>query len=163
MSQNKELKSNISELEEAFVKLTHQNMELASDLSTERRRLSHLKTQITTPTSSSKSIKTTPVSSQETVGVLVDTSQETAGLLGDPSHSSGNDKAIEKGSQGDIALDPPVQEVEGRSREMDPLISSRGSRDDMKIILEEKQRLIDVSVGVGVWGGGEGEERVQNF
>jgi len=43
MSQNKELKTNIVELQDAFVKLSQQNMELASELETERLRVAQLK------------------------------------------------------------------------------------------------------------------------
>ena len=44
MSQNKELKAQMVELQDAFVRLSQQNMELASDLETERLRVAHLKT-----------------------------------------------------------------------------------------------------------------------
>ena len=43
MSQNKELKSNMAELQDAFVQLSNQNMELASDLETEKHLLVQLK------------------------------------------------------------------------------------------------------------------------
>ena len=43
MSQNKELKTNVAELQDAFVKLSNQNMELASDLETERHHVARLK------------------------------------------------------------------------------------------------------------------------
>jgi len=43
MSQNKELKANTVELQEAFVRISNQNMELATELDTERRRLAQLK------------------------------------------------------------------------------------------------------------------------
>jgi hypothetical protein len=50
MSQNKELKRSVAELQDAFVKLSNQNMDLASDLDTERRRTAYLRTQLATPT-----------------------------------------------------------------------------------------------------------------
>ncbi len=43
-SQNKELKAQIAELQDAFVRLSQQNMELASDLDTERLRVAQLNT-----------------------------------------------------------------------------------------------------------------------
>ena len=43
MSQNKELKTNVAELQDAFVRLSNQNMELASDLETERHHVAQLK------------------------------------------------------------------------------------------------------------------------
>ena len=43
MSQNKGLKTNVAELQDAFVKLSNQNMELASDLETERHHVAQLK------------------------------------------------------------------------------------------------------------------------
>ena len=43
MSQNKELKTNVAELQDAFVRLSNQNMELASDLETERHHVVQLK------------------------------------------------------------------------------------------------------------------------
>ena len=43
MSQNKELKTNIAELEDAFVRQSNQNMELASELETERHHVAQLK------------------------------------------------------------------------------------------------------------------------
>lgn len=42
MSQNKELKANLVELQDAFVKLSQQNMELASNLESERHRVREL-------------------------------------------------------------------------------------------------------------------------
>lgn len=42
MSQNKELKSQLGELQDAFVNLSQQNMELASDLQTARHRCGQL-------------------------------------------------------------------------------------------------------------------------
>ena len=42
VSQNKELKSQLGELQDAFVHLSQQNMELASDLQTERHRCGQL-------------------------------------------------------------------------------------------------------------------------
>lgn len=50
MSQNKELKRNNAELQDAFVKLSHQNMDLASEMDTEKRRVAYLRTQLDTPT-----------------------------------------------------------------------------------------------------------------
>lgn len=58
MSQNKELKHNMVELQDAFVKLSNQNMELASELDTERRRVAYLKAQLATPT---PVVETTPI------------------------------------------------------------------------------------------------------
>ena len=43
MSQNKELKTNMAELQDAFVRLSNQNMELASELETERHRVAQFK------------------------------------------------------------------------------------------------------------------------
>ena len=43
MSQNKELKNNMAELQDAFVRISNQNMELASDLETERHLVAQLK------------------------------------------------------------------------------------------------------------------------
>ena len=52
MSQNKGLKVNNAELQDAYVKLSNQTMQLASDLDTERRRVTHLRmTQTATHTS----------------------------------------------------------------------------------------------------------------
>lgn len=42
MSQNKELKVHLAELQDAFVRLSQQNMELASDLETSRHRVGQL-------------------------------------------------------------------------------------------------------------------------
>ena len=42
VSQNKELKLNLAELQDAFVRLSQQNMELASELETERHRVGEL-------------------------------------------------------------------------------------------------------------------------
>ena len=50
MSQNKELKLNLTELQDAFVKLSQQNMDLASDLETERHRARQLQRIAETPT-----------------------------------------------------------------------------------------------------------------
>ena len=47
MSQNKELKHNMVELQDAIIKWSNQNMELASELETEKRRVTYLKTQLT--------------------------------------------------------------------------------------------------------------------
>ena len=58
MSQNKELKANITELQDAFVRLSQQNMELASDLETERLRVAQLKSH--SPVVSEGCDKTTP-------------------------------------------------------------------------------------------------------
>lgn len=44
MSQNKELKTQIVELQDAFVRMSQQNMELASELDSERLRVAKLKT-----------------------------------------------------------------------------------------------------------------------
>ena len=49
MSQNKELKANNVELQEAFVRLSNHNMELATELDSERRRLAQLKALQATP------------------------------------------------------------------------------------------------------------------
>ena len=49
MSQNKELKVNLTELQDAFVRLSQQNMELASDLETEKLRVAQLKTHPPSP------------------------------------------------------------------------------------------------------------------
>ena len=43
VSQNKELKANIAELQDAFVHLSHQNMELASELETKKNHLFQMK------------------------------------------------------------------------------------------------------------------------
>ena len=50
MAQNKELKANTVELQEAFVRISNQNMELATELDTERQRLAQLKLLQATPT-----------------------------------------------------------------------------------------------------------------
>lgn len=42
MAQNKELKEQLAELQEAFIKQTHRNMELATDLESEQIRSSRL-------------------------------------------------------------------------------------------------------------------------
>ena len=46
MAQNKELKSNLAELEEAYVQLSQQNMELASQLDSERHRTARFQKQM---------------------------------------------------------------------------------------------------------------------
>ena len=46
MAQNKELKNHLAELQEAFVKQSHQSMELASELETAKRRWSQLEGQL---------------------------------------------------------------------------------------------------------------------
>lgn len=58
MSQNKGLKRNMAELQDAYVKLSHQNMELASELETEKRRVAYLRAQLATPTPARE---TTPI------------------------------------------------------------------------------------------------------
>ena len=42
-AQNKQLKSHLSELQDAFIRLSHQNMELASDLETEKHNVARMK------------------------------------------------------------------------------------------------------------------------
>ena len=42
-AQNKQLKSHLSELQDAFIRLSHQNMELASDLETEKHNTARMK------------------------------------------------------------------------------------------------------------------------
>lgn len=48
----------MAELQDAFVKLSNQNMELASELDTEKRRVAYLRTQLATPT---PAWETTPI------------------------------------------------------------------------------------------------------
>ncbi len=67
MSQNKELKANNVELQKAFVRLSNQNMELATELDSERRRLAQLKAlqatplQATPPPEAEPTSKSTPM------------------------------------------------------------------------------------------------------
>lgn len=73
MSQNKELKRDIAELQDAFVKLSQQNMELASELESENRRVTFLKAQMATPTSfmqTPPAVETTPTLGAVLRGVL---------------------------------------------------------------------------------------------
>ena len=48
IAQNQQLKSQLAELQEAFVKMSQQNMQLATELETERGRVSQLQTEVRT-------------------------------------------------------------------------------------------------------------------
>ena len=68
MSQNKELKTNIAELQDAFVRLSQQNMELASELETERHHVGQLQRRMREVESRAESDHTHMVTNGETVG-----------------------------------------------------------------------------------------------
>ena len=119
MSQNKELKHNIAELQDAFVKLSHQNMELASELDTERRRLSHIKEQMATPTK--PAAQTTPT-------------------LGSGEDRVKDNDSGEGGNSSSVVVNTSILEKE---REDEDKVKVKG--DAVAAVVEEKQKLIEVS------------------
>ena len=130
MSQNKELKTNIAELQDAFVRLTHQNMELASQLDTERRRLSHVRAQMVTSTPITPPVSTpymTPIT--HTKPLTSESDSTTTGTNGPSGRAAGNgprdgviarndsDATGTSGSSGRAAGNGPRDSVVGRDSE----------------------------------------------
>ena len=80
MSQNKELKANLTELQDAFVRMTQQNMELASDLETERHRSKELSRAREGSPDSEECVKS-PEKVSENTGEIIGSEQENQLLL----------------------------------------------------------------------------------
>lgn len=128
MSQNKELKRDIAELQDAFVKLSQQNMELASELESENRRVTFLKAQMATPTTPAQSA--TPTSFVQTPPAV-----ETTPTLGG---SVEGDIGVEE-TGGSDEEDTGITIGEMRERETSLYKKTAAA------LLEEKQQQINVS------------------
>ncbi len=140
MSQNKELKRNMDELEEKFVKMTHQNMELASSLDTESRRAVYLREQLeATPTltSTTATPPTTPSSAPSSDPIPLSTSASSDPIpLSTPASGSWteSESVLREGAEGRGGV---VAEGEGEeSEEYRKMVAEA----------EEKQTQIDVSI-----------------
>lgn len=154
MSQNKELKNNLGELQDAFVKLTHQNMELASDLDSERRRLTHLRAQMNPPTPSTP--EATPTSTQHsspsTTSSLVSQPVQTLASLETTPTLDVKVEADGETEGGLDELDEPDRPDElDRPDEPDRPDENRDGEGTRE---EEKQKQIDVS---DLWLQGKGD------
>ena len=80
MSQNKGLKENNAELQEAFVKISNKSMQLASDLDTEKRRVSKLKIAQETIPIASQAMPTPEIATSTALSPVVDATSQTSPL-----------------------------------------------------------------------------------
>ena len=125
MSQNKELKRNNAELQDAFVKLSHQNMDLASGMDTEKRRVAYLRTQLDTPTLVQPTtptpvveLKMTSIPPQHIASSLTETTP-TSVLEDTPTSVGSADSASEAGgpSRGGGAAESAISQEEAAEKQ----------------------------------------------
>lgn len=139
MSQNKELKLNVAELQDAFVRLSQQNMELASELETESRRVTFLRAQVATPK------EATPI---PVLGVDENLSVPPSHMTHDTA-TMGHD-APSSGLATPTLQDTPtssLEEGEGSSADEDAFgeLMEDVAEESVSLLMEEKQRQINVS------------------